>query len=325
MTNVTVILPTYNRLDRLKQVLAGLERQQYPLSNFDVVVISDGSTDGTHEYLASIKTPLNLVAAIQKNQGPAAARNKGIELATGEIVLFIDDDVVPSPQLLAEHMRLHAQEADLIVLGPMLTPPDVRLSPWVQWEQDMLVKQYRAMEEGAWAPTARQFYTGNTSLARRHLVEVGGFDARYRRAEDIELAYRLARRPVRFVFHPAAIGYHYAERSFRSWIEIPYTYGRNDVAFAREGEAWILEVLPREFRERNPLITSLVRLCLDRKALSGATLTGLKLVAQLNGRAGLPMLSRFVHSAMFNLRYYQGVADALGGRAEFLSAASAGR
>lgn len=321
MNRVSIVLPTYNRLERLQQVLHGLERQQYPLSDFEVVVVSDGSTDGTHEFLGSVDTPLRLATVLQENQGPAAARNAGIERAQGEIILFLDDDVVPAPQFVGEHVDMHAARQNVVVLGPMLSPPKFRLSPWVYWEQEMLMKQYRAMQRGDWEPSARQFYTGNTSVARRHLLESGGFDARFRRAEDLELAYRLARRGLRFVFNPNAVGYHYAERSFRSWLEIPYAYGRNDMVFAREGEQWIMMALESEFQQRNLLISSLVRLCLDRSKLSELVLQILKRTAAVNSRLGLRTLSRFALSAIFNLRYYQGVADELGGRNRFFAAA----
>ena len=214
MTSVSIIIPTYNRLARLKQVIAAVERQTYPLGNMEVIIVSDGSTDGTHEYLASIQTPLDLRFIAQPNSGPAAARNNGFRSAHSEYVIFIDDDVVPSPQLVAEHMRLHATRPNLVVLGPMLNPPDFTHSPWVAWEQAMLEKQYAAMRRGDWTATARQFYTGNTSLPRLVLISSGGFDERFRRAEDIELAYRIEKLGVEFCFTMAAVSYHYAERSF---------------------------------------------------------------------------------------------------------------
>ncbi|NTU77946.1 MAG: glycosyltransferase [Chloroflexales bacterium] len=319
MALLSVIVPTYNRLPRLKQVLAALERQEYPRDQFNVVVVSDGSTDGTDEYLKSLDTALDLVFIAQANQGPAAARNQGIRRASGDYVLFIDDDIIASPQLIAEHMRLHAKEANLVVLGPMLTPDDFAMSPWVAWEQAMLYKQYAAMVGGEWAPTARQFYTGNTSLARQHLITTGGFDERFRRAEDVELAYRLDKLGVRFVFNPQARGYHYAERSFRSWLGTPYAYGRNDVVFAREHGRAILKTTREEFRERNLLTQLLVRICVDHPALS----RGMEgLIKELADRFPGPLrtrIARACYSAIFNLRYYQGMADELGGRKHFFT------
>ncbi len=189
---VSVVIPTFNRRQRLHRVLAGLAAQTFD-GDVETVVVSDGSTDGTDAYLASGATPLPVVSATQENQGPAVARNHGVELATGDLVVFIDDDVVPDRGLISAHVAAHARLGDdVVVIGPMLDPPDHRMSMWIQWEQSMLAKQYTAMTRGDFEPTARQFYTGNASVLRRHVVDVGGFDSSFRRAEDVELAYRLA-------------------------------------------------------------------------------------------------------------------------------------
>jgi len=320
MLQISVIIPTYNRLDRLKCVLIGLERQSYALDNFEVIVVSDGSTDATDEYLRSFVTPLRFHALTQRNQGVAVARNNGLKHATGNLVLFVDDDVVPAPQLLAEHMRAHAEQSDdVIVLGPMLSPDNFIMSPWVRWEQAMLAKQYHAMLSGKFKPSARQFYTGNTSLLRTHLLAAGSFDTNFRRAEDVELAYRLAQRGLRFIFYPTAIGYHYAERSFRSWIEIPYAYGQNDVIFTRDKQQdWLLPKVLSEFHNRNTLVKLLVWLCVDHDRLSRSAFAWLRGVSYAADRFGMERLVRIAHSGMFNLRYYQGIADELGGRTTFL-------
>jgi len=321
MLRVSIIIPTYNRIERLKRVLAALERQNYALNNFEVVVVSDGSSDGTDEYLHALTTPLHLLTVMQPNQGVAAARNFGVRHAIGDIVLFIDDDVVPAPQLSSEHVRIHnAQANNVIVLGPMLTPAGFCMSPWVRWEQSMLAKQYHAMLSGKYEPTARQFYTGNTSLARAHLLASGGFDENFRRAEDVELAYRLAERGLQFVFNPDAIGYHYAERSFRSWMDIPYVYGQNDVIFTRDKQQhWLLPEVLNEFHDRNMLVRLLVRLCLDHDVLSRRTVAGLKAISYLADRLGFERLVQTTHSGIFNLRYYQGVAHEMGGRRRFFA------
>lgn len=321
---LSIILPTYNRLARLQRVLSGLERQTYPLAEAEVIVISDGSSDGTNEWLAAAgpHTCLRLVPILQANQGVAAARNAGLARATGDLVLFIDDDVVPAPQLIAEHLAPHAAHGDgVVVLGPMLTPPDFHMQAWVRWEQEMLAKQYADMVAGHWAPTARQFYTGNTSLARRYLVEAGGFDPGFRRAEDVELAYRLAQRGLRFVFNPNAVGYHYAERSFRSWLQIPYLYGRNDVIFTRDkNQGWLLPTIWHEYAHaRNPVIRRLVQLCLDRPLVAGPAIQVMRICAALGDRLGIEKLPRLAYSGIFNLRHYQGVADELGGRRAFFA------
>jgi GT2 family glycosyltransferase len=318
---LSIIIPTHNRLARLRQVLAALARQTYPREQFEVIVVSDGSSDGTDAYLQSGATPLPVRAILQENQGVAAARNAGIAAAAHELLLFLDDDVVPAPALVEEHARMHGELGpQAVVMGTMLTPPDRRLSAWVQWEQLMLGKQYAAMARGAWQATARQFYTGNTSLRRQQVVDAGGFDARFRRAEDVELAYRLADRGATFHFHAPAAAHHYAARSYDSWRATPYTYGRSDVIFTREkGQTWLLPAIFAEYQKRSPLVRGLVRLALDRQRTSAA----LEAVLHGVGRAAYALrnqsVPRMVYSGIFNLRHYQGIADELGGRARFFA------
>jgi GT2 family glycosyltransferase len=236
-------------------------------------------------------------------------------------VVFIDDDVVPTPALIAEHIRIHAEQAaDVVVLGPMLSPPDFLMSPWVRWEQAMLMKQYDAMVAGRWRPSPRQFYTGNASLKRQRLIAAGGFNEAFRRAEDVELAYRLAEHGLSFVFNPQAIGYHYAERSFRSWLDIPYAYGRNDVIFWRDKhQDWLLPQINREFHRRNTLIRVLVHLCVGRARRTASALAVLTFAVHMSARLRIWRAAHLLYSSIFNVRYYQGLADELGGRASFLA------
>jgi GT2 family glycosyltransferase len=323
MPKASIIIPTFNRLARLKSVITALEKQTVPLGDFEVIMISDGSKDGTDEYLQGYTQPLDLKAHFQQNQGPAAARNLGISQASGEIVIFLDDDVVPEPELVHEHIQAHAEADNIVVLGPMLTPTDMHLSPWTQWEQEMLAKQYAAMETGQWQPTARQFYTGNSSIARHHLVTSGGFDPSFRRAEDVELAYRLEQAGLRFVFQPRAAGHHYAVRSYTSWTEIAYAYGRNDVIFHQsKGYEAVLPTLYWEFKKRHLGIRFSTWICMDHPFPSGALSWVYKAIAMAGYRLSLKGLSRLACSVIFNLRYHQGVSDHLGGRRKFFQAIS---
>ncbi len=315
---LTVVIPTYNRRERLHRVLVALGDQR-GAGQFETVVVSDGSTDGTDEYLASERVPIPLVACRQANSGPARARNRGIEAATGELVLFLDDDVVPGPDLVREHLASHRRLGDrAVVIGPMLNPPDHDMSVWVEYEQAMLAKQYEAMERGDWSATARQFYTGNASLRRAHLIASGGFDTELRRAEDIELALRLASMGLEFAYVPEAAGLHYAERSFESWRQIARAYGRNDVHFSREPEhADVLRFVLDHYGRRNLLIRAVVRLAAGRPAVTRAVDRALLATASQGESVGGGRLSRAALSGIYNLEYYTGVIEALGGRREF--------
>jgi hypothetical protein len=152
------------------------------------------------------------------------------------------------------------------------------------------------------------------------VVAAGGFDPAFRRAEDVELAYRLASRGLRFVYNPDAVGFHFAERSFAAWLETPYQYGRNDVIFTRQkGQGWLLPTVLHEYRLRQKAIRALTVACLDRPGLSRLAIGGLKTAAAAGARLGQPALARLAYSGIFNLLHYQGIADEMGGRAAFFA------
>jgi GT2 family glycosyltransferase len=312
--SISVVVPTYNRVARLRHVIGALEQQQYPADAYEVIVVSDGSSDGTHAYLEALRSPMRLRWFSQSNRGPAAARNAGVERAAGELIVFIDDDVVPESRLLAEHVRAHREaDREVAVLGPLLSPDGYVMAPWARWEQEMLMKQYRAMLRGDWQPSPRQFYTGNASLRRSQILAAGGFDENFRRAEDVELAYRLAARGLGFVFTMKAAGAHYVERSYRSWLEAAYTYGRNDVIFARDrNQEWLLPAIHEEFQDRHKMVRSLVRLCIGRPWLASLAASALKLGADAATLLRADGVERSTYSGLFNLRYYEGLLDELG-------------
>lgn len=336
---ISVVVPTYNRVDRLVRMLDRLAAQTVDRTDFEVIVISDGSTDGTDEFLSRSDLPLEVNAVRQPNAGAGAARNRGVAAARADLVLFVDDDVFPAPDLIEQHLSAHqlshgstghgasGHPNSRVVIGPMLTPDDHTMSPWVAWEQAMLYKQYDAMNNGEYDATPRQFYTGNASLAREVFVESGGFDESLRRAEDVELAYRLADRGIEFHYLDAARGYHYAERSYESWETIAYDYGRNDVVFARRpGREWMAPFMARSFAKHHWLTRwstlIVLRSKFARRSIVGAMRSLLRLSTSVQRLDGL---ARPALSIIYSIRFHEGVADELGGRQRFASLRRTGR
>jgi len=237
----------------------------------------------------------------------------------------MDDDVVADPHLLSVHAAAHSAEREAVVMGPMATPEEERLPSWVRWEQEVLDKQYRAMLEGHWSPTPRQFYTANASLARRHFRAAGGFDPDYKRAEDVELGYRLRDLGLSFVFRPDAVVTHYAGRSLRGWWRIPYQYGIYDVRMWRDkGRSHVLGMIGHEFRQRHPLAQRLVRVSVGGSLRARAVAASAVALAVTAGGVGLFPLARSAYSLAFNLLYFQGLYDELGSTAKFRSVLNGG-
>ncbi len=98
---------TYNRKHLLGRALEALFNQNFPRDEYEIVLVDDGSTDGTGEFVRTLKPPCKLEYIYQPNSGLAHGRNQGIRHANGHIILFIDDDIVASSNLLAEHVKTH--------------------------------------------------------------------------------------------------------------------------------------------------------------------------------------------------------------------------
>jgi hypothetical protein len=231
-------------------------------------------------------------------------------------VLFVDDDIVASRDLVRAHVHAHrAAGPRAAVIGPMLTPTAVQLSPWVAWQQDKLEQQYRGMQRGDWAPTFRQFYTGNASVPRRLLTEVGGFDVRLRRGEDVELGFRLHQAGTRFAFCPEARAEHHAERSYESWLGAAEAYGRHDLEFDRERFADVLPSLADEFAGRNAASRALLLTSLRAPRLGEALTWPLGRIARWSGPGSRTRLTHAVRSGVYHRAYSLSMARALGGNA----------
>jgi GT2 family glycosyltransferase len=310
--SLSIVIPTYNRRDRLKRLLNTLERLHAASPEFEVIVVVDGSTDGTVEMLSELRPTYSMQVLAQANRGPAAARNRAMAAAGGEVLLFLDDDVTPESGLIARHLAMHEREDDAVVIGPMRAPGDSRMAPWLQWEAAMLQKQYGAMLRGLYPPTPRQFYTANASIRTAHARAAGGFDESFTRAEDVEFAYRLSDRGLRFFFDPAAVVWHEPDRSFGSWLQVGYQYGRHDVLMTREhGRLHVLETAYEEWCDRHPLNKWLARAGVGHPWRTRIAVAGLRLLIGLGGNRGTGTQMALC-SALFNLQYWRGIADATG-------------
>jgi len=204
---ISVIIPTYNRRQKLERCLAALGRQTLPREQFEVIVINDGSSDETEQYLEQVAAEgaLNLHYKSQLNQGQGVARNEALSMARGELVLIIGDDCYADYGLLAEHDRQHTAhpEETAAVLGFVTWLPELTPSPLMRFMEKggAILGRWGGHQfaydllEGKERADARFFYTANLSL-KRSLLQKESFDPTFSAYgwEDIELGMRLERK-----------------------------------------------------------------------------------------------------------------------------------
>jgi glycosyltransferase involved in cell wall biosynthesis len=217
---LSVVIPTYNRCAILEKTLGAYLTQTACGEILEIIVVDDGSTDETGELVSRFaKTcPVPIRYLRQENSGRAAARNRAIRQAAAQMILFGDDDIVPTPRMVAEHLAWHVKYPDpsVAIVGPAYWSPDLPPTPMMKWWGLNGIRfdfpHMKADHEVSWAVGA--FW--NTSVKLRFLQEKGIFDERFRAYgfEDSELTYRLNKKGYRAIYNPNAIGYHYKRAKF---------------------------------------------------------------------------------------------------------------
>ncbi len=222
----SVLIPTFGRAEALTVALHAWEQQQPGDVSFEVVVIDDGSPDDTRDLLASLRPQrFSLRRLAQENAGPAAARNRGLRAAQGEIVLFTGDDIEPAPDLLEQHLQGHrkAADSDIAILGLTRWPESDSVTATMRHVDGVGAQQfsYHWLENGS-EYDFRHFYTSNISVCRTLLDrEPTGFSEAFPSAafEDAEFAHRLTEWGLKIRYRASALAFHHHPYDPRSFFE----------------------------------------------------------------------------------------------------------
>jgi len=231
---ISVVIPTYNRRELLARTLATVFVQDFPPEEYEIVVVVDGSTDATAEFLRTLKTDRRMrVVTCPRNLGQAAARNSAIRIAQGDLILFVDDDLLCDRSLLKEHAAAHEEAESLVVSGHVLTASD---SPSTL-TTDRLAKVRRSYPVRVRGEISWQECNGaaNISVPRALLLACGGFDeGLFRMSEDVDLVLRLHRMGASFYYQPGAIASQVYKKSHRQLVDDAAWAGRNLVILCRK-------------------------------------------------------------------------------------------
>jgi glycosyltransferase involved in cell wall biosynthesis len=242
-------MPCYNRADELRRVLDAYDQQRVE-EPFEIIAVDDASSDDTLEVLTSYQ-PARFalqVEHLERNQGPAAARNLGISLAKSPLIMFVGDDILPRSDLLLGHLAAHRrnQENEVVILGKVVWPKDFPVNTLMSHIDGVGSQQfsYHFLQDGK-EYDFRHFYTANISVKRDFLLSLDNwFDTgfQYAALEDAELGYRLSRRGLRITYSSNLIGYHYHYHNIWTFSTRQYRVG----------------LMASKFVEKYPEVTSLI-------------------------------------------------------------------
>jgi len=231
----SIVIPTYNRLPILQKCLAAMEQQDFDLP-YELLVVDDGSTDGTVDFLLEQKTQFPHVRLLQQEHGgAAAARNLGVEQAQGETIVFIDSDLVVTPGFLAAHAKALGSETKAFTYGRVINTCNFDQPTAEPFKVTDMSRAY--------------FATGNVAIERHWLIEAGLFDLDFKQYgwEDLELGVRLKKLGLRLISCPQAVGYHWHPAfnlaQLPHLIDVEAQRGRMGVVFYQKHPTWEVRLM----------------------------------------------------------------------------------
>jgi glycosyltransferase involved in cell wall biosynthesis len=207
LATISVVIPTYNRKGLLREALASLARQTYPRDGFEVLVVDDGSTDGT-ETVSTEAFPFTLRYLWQSNQGDAAARNLGVRQSQADFLVFLDDDILVEPDYLAHLIDAHDTSQNRIVVGTC----NLLLSETTPFSQSLPAPLASDQTHTITELPFRDVFSNNMSLRRNAYFKIGmmqGLDFPGSSMWcDLDFSYRAYRQGFEFRRSSAAVCWH---------------------------------------------------------------------------------------------------------------------
>lgn len=250
---LSIVIPTLERRDSVLRLLRALETQTVPPSDFEAIVVVDGSTDDTAEAVDAYRAPFALRKLTLARSGLASARNAGAHAAAAPIVQFLDDDMEPAPGMVAAHLARHRRGDAVGVVGaaPIVVPPDA--PPVVRYRSRGFARKLERLAARRDQLAFNDVYGGNVSILREPFLAVGGYDASFRvyGHEDYELSLRLTRAGHRFVYEPEALANQYYDKPLRGLAADAESEGRTAVLFARKHPEVLASLGLGRFRHRS--------------------------------------------------------------------------
>jgi len=242
MPKISVVIATCNRINNLKSCLGSCLEQKATTEDFEIIVVNDGSVDGTAEFLQSMSANDMFRFVNQSNAGVAVARNVGIGIAASGIIAFTDDDCIVPPDWIETILNYWDKADDIAGIGGPLDT--------VTSDNDSFVSQYLAyIDEFNYIPvlkaglvrpvhvsrlTGREIVpylrTSNASFRKSCLLEVGGFSSAFQKpgGEDPDLCYRMLAKGYRFHFMPDLVVQHVSRESMKAYFNSLGNYVRGE-------------------------------------------------------------------------------------------------
>ncbi len=232
--SVTIVIPTLNRENALVKTLRRCIKQVYPPELFEIILVNDGEPlekfRRLRSFLKKIKDPeIRLIH--QNHQGAGSARNRGAIEGKGEFLCFFDDDTLPSPFCIKNHVKLLNRTSSIVSQGLILPSPQTSLTDRLIW-QDLFPSLLKHKEDLCF-----RMITANLGIKRSFFLKSGLFDPNFKTIEDYELGFRLVKDLNMHVrFNKYAVVWHESPRDFKSFFSKSLETGKALLQFFKKHE-----------------------------------------------------------------------------------------
>ncbi len=243
--HLSLVVPTYRATRQLRALLQSIAAQSYDPSQAEVIVVDDGTPGFDVDAWKGLAGEFALtVIHQQQNGGRAVSRNAGIQAARGEIILFLDGDMTVEADFLQAHELFHRHHPGCVAIGNIRWAPDVPDTPFMRYAGSRGVGRFDS------GPVPYKcFVTGNSSVPRKALQELGGFDEGFSTygGEDLELGFRLHQAGLEVHYESTAVSLHWGWKGIQGMRESMATYGAGSLPLLLRRHPELTDVLRLDF------------------------------------------------------------------------------
>jgi len=243
LIELSVIIPTYNRKDALRECIFSLLNQDYPGEKYEIIIVDDGSSDGTAALIAALSQEYPNLQYLQRpHQGPAAARNVGIKYSHGAIIALTDNDCIPASDWVRNILEKHNLYKDVLAIGGLteVNSHNIKAAVSQSLSNGAMSAQINNRKEYIFFPTC------NVSFKEEYLKE--GFNELFPlpAGEDLEFFWRIFKAGNKFLYDGKIRVFHNCHPNFKSFLKQAYMYGKGNflVQHLHQDHPLLKEILP---------------------------------------------------------------------------------
>lgn len=309
--HLSIIIPTYGRERYLAETLGVLFDQTPSKDEYEVLVI-DRPVDNTRGVVGSFAKDFPIKYLRQDGVGRPQARNIGIREAKGEILLFLDDDILIQEGLIEGHLKSHSKFPKMACLGHTINTTKSN-SPFVRYlvEDSTFLTAYELIKNPEDIPF-NLFYTSNISIPRMEALRVGLFDEDFSRygLEDLEFGYRWTKAGYGIRYNPEAVGYHHYDTTKEEFFQRRHEVGQAAAIFYKkhQDDPRVLEYLHIDVVSR---LTPGSNLIIEKAKEIVEAIEDLSLEDDIFGTQGIRKTLHSCYSLLIAYHYYQGLKEGL--------------